>query len=264
MEAHEKRNRWFCVLVVAVALFGAWFVFKPLCLLVKDAVDTALRSWGALPGIGYNLLRSLQLLGLVMLVITPISFGMALWMYALASPKALRRVRRWLDAFAMLPAVLLGLLGRVLLAPYLGNGMASMVVLMCLFLLPFLTVSFERVLQSAPPQMLEAGALLGAGKMAIAWNLVLPGIVWELARSCAKCVERILGEATALLVLLGAVPTGSVLSVELFRLAWIGRQDASLLALCLGGALVILRLATSKSWGTSPTRPVPRGIWQRD
>lgn len=37
MEAHEKRNRWFCVLVVAVALFGAWFVFKPLCLLVKDA-----------------------------------------------------------------------------------------------------------------------------------------------------------------------------------------------------------------------------------
>lgn len=107
MEAHEKRNRWFCVLVVAVALFGAWFVLKPLCLLVKDAVDTALRSWGALPGIGYNLLRSLQLLGLVMLVITPISFGMALWMYALASPKALRRVRRWLDAFAMLPAVLL-------------------------------------------------------------------------------------------------------------------------------------------------------------
>ena len=30
--------------------------------------------------------------------------------------------------------------------------------ILALFLLPFLTVSFERVLQSAPPQMLEAGA----------------------------------------------------------------------------------------------------------
>ncbi len=263
MERRNGKNWLFTAIVLALSALGLFLGVWPVYRLCRDAWS-ALRQGGALPGMGLNVLASLKLLGLVMLIVTPIAFGAALWMYVVPSKRTLNRIRHALNVLAMVPAVALGLLAHIVLAPYLGDGMASMTILMCLFVLPFLTYNFERVFSEVPPELMDAGLLLGAGRTAAACRVVLPAVTHKLIRCLVACVERILGEATALLLLLGVVPEGSVLSVELFRLSQLGRQDAALLALCLGGTLMLLRLATLERKNELPKHQRPEEMWQRD
>lgn len=264
-QMRTTRNKWFFILIAGLSLLAVIILLAPFFSLLSDASDTLLRSWEPLPGIGSNLAQSLWLVLIVILVSTPASFGMAIWMFSYANERTLSYVRQWLGAFAMLPAVLLGLLARALLAPYLSTRL-SMAILMGLFILPYQTLGFEEALSAAPKALPEAGMLLGISKTAAVYRLVVPSIAKDLLRCCITCVERVLGEATALLALLGAVPMGNVISVELFRLTWIGRQDAALLAFCLGACLMLLRLLTADRWasGERAGRRHGRDIWQRD
>ena len=53
---------------------------------------------------------------------------------------------------------------------------------------------------------------------------------------------------TALLTLMGAVMPDQVLATELFRLAWLGREDAAVLAFGLAALMILLRLTTTRRW----------------
>ena len=53
---------------------------------------------------------------------------------------------------------------------------------------------------------------------------------------------------TALLVLMGAVMPNQVLATELFRLTWLGRQDAAVLAMGLVLVMILLRVLTALKW----------------
>ena len=112
----------------------------PLLRLAFDAVTALLRSWCVLPGIEAVIVKTLQVLLLVLALVLPISLLITLWMYEYLHGLALGRVQRFLKGLSRVPAVLVGLLGNWLIS---GNAQAhgsiwSMAALLTVMCMPFM------------------------------------------------------------------------------------------------------------------------------
>ena len=246
MEKRKLRNNIFLAVTILLALGAVAMLALPLLRLAFDAVTALLRSWGVLPGIEAVIVKTLQVLALVL----PISLLITLWMYEYLHGLALGRVQRFLKGLSRVPAVLVGLLGNWLIS---GNAQAhgsiwSMAALLTVMCLPFMISRVDAALRAVPEKYRMAGEALGGRRMAVLGLVVLPQALPQIVRACLRLVERILCEATALLTLMGAVMPDQVLATELFRLAWLGREDAAVLAFGLAALMILLRLTTTRRW----------------
>jgi len=235
---------------ILLALGAVAMLALPLLRLAFDAVTALLRSWGVLPGIEAVIVKTLQVLLLVLALVLPISLLITLWMYEYLHGLALGRVQRFLKGLSRVPAVLVGLLGNWLIS---GNAQAhgsiwSMAALLTVMCLPFMISRVDAALRAVPEKYRMAGEALGGRRMAVLGLVVLPQALPQIVRACLRLVERILCEATALLTLMGAVMPDQVLATELFRLAWLGREDAAVLAFGLAALMILLRLTTTRRW----------------
>lgn len=250
MEKRKLRNNIFLAVTILLALGAVAMLALPLLRLAFDAVTALLRSWGVLPGIGAVIVKTLQQLLLVLALVLPISLLITLWMYEYLHGLALGRVQRFLKGLSRVPAVLVGLLGNWLIS---GNAQAhgsiwSMAALLTVMCLPFMISRVDAALRAVPEKYRMAGEALGGRRMAVLGLVVLPQALPQIVRACLRLVERILCEATALLTLMGAVMPDQVLATELFRLAWLGREDAAVLAFGLAALMILLRLTTTRRW----------------
>ena len=250
MEKRKLRNNIFLAVTILLALGAVAMLMLPLLRLAFDAVTALLRSWGVLPGIGAVIVKTLQVLLLVLALVLPISLLITLWMYEYLHGLALGRVQRFLKSLSRVPAVLVGLLGNWLIS---GNVQAhgsiwSMAALLTVMCLPFMISRVDAALRAVPEKYRMAGEALGGRRMAVLGLVVLPQALPQIVRASLRLVERILCEATALLTLMGAVMPDQVLATELFRLAWLGREDAAVLAFGLAALMILLRLTTTRRW----------------
>lgn len=250
MEKRKLRNNIFLAVTILLALGAVAMLALPLLRLAFDAVTALLRSWGVLPGIGAVIVKTLQVLLLVLALVLPISLLITLWMYECLHGLALGRVQRFLKGLSRVPAVLVGLLGNWLIS---GNAQAhgsiwSMAALLTVMCLPFMISRVDAALRAVPEKYRMAGEALGGRRMAVLGLVVLPQALPQIVRASLRLVERILCEATALLTLMGAVMPDQVLATELFRLAWLGREDAAVLAFGLAALMILLRLTTTRRW----------------
>ena len=250
MEKRKLRNNIFLAVTILLALGTVAMLALPLLRLAFDAVTALLRSWGVLPGIEAVIAKTLQVLLLVLALVLPISLLITLWMYEYLHGLALGRVQRFLKGLSRVPAVLVGLLGNWLIS---GNAQAhgsiwSMAALLTVMCLPFMISRVDAALRAVPEKYRMAGEALGGRRMAVLGLVVLPQALPQIVRASLRLVERILCEATALLTLMGAVMPDQVLATELFRLAWLGREDAAVLAFGLAALMILLRLTTTRRW----------------
>ncbi|GEM_PF-1385593 len=250
MEKRKLRNNIFLAVTILLALGAVAMLALPLLRLAFDAVTALLRSWGVLPGIEAVIVKTLQVLLLVLALVLPISLLITLWMYEYLHGLALGRVQRFLKGLSRVPAVLVGLLGNWLIS---GNAQAhgsiwSMAALLTVMCLPFMISRVDAALRAVPEKYRMAGEALGGRRMAVLGLVVLPQALPQIVRASLRLVERILCEATALLTLMGAVMPDQVLATELFRLAWLGREDAVVLAFGLAALMILLRLTTTRRW----------------
>ena len=250
MEKRKLRTNIFLAVTILLALGAVAMLALPLLRLAFDAVTALLRSWGVLPGIEAVIVKTLQVLLLVLALVLPISLLITLWMYEYLHGLALGRVQRFLKGLSRVPAVLVGLLGNWLIS---GNAQAhgsiwSMAALLTVMCLPFMISRVDAALRAVPEKYRMAGEALGGRRMAVLGLVVLPQALPQIVRASLRLVERILCEATALLTLMGAVMPDQVLATELFRLAWLGREDAAVLAFGLAALMILLRLTTTRRW----------------
>ncbi|MDR3084972.1 MAG: ABC transporter permease subunit [Christensenellaceae bacterium] len=248
MTREQCLNFCFLCLCALLSLLALGLFFWPVLRLCLDAAALFLKGRPMLSGLGLNLLFSLRTLALVLLLVAPIAFFIASRSYRHAG---LRGLRATLGVLSWLPAVFLGLLARLLFAEVLGKGVPAAALTLIFFVLPSLTVRFEDALRAVPKSIRQAGKMLGATDSSILFRLVAPRAAGALGRALVLCTERILGEATALLMLYGAVPEGNMLSLELYRLFSLQREDSLLLALLLALILCALRLVVSHRWDGS-------------
>ena len=263
MEKRKLRNNIFLAVTILLALGAVAMLALPLLRLAFDAVTALLRSWGVLPGIGAVIVKTLQVLLLVLALVLPISLLITLWMYEYLHGLALGRVQRFLKGLSRVPAVLVGLLGNWLIS---GNAQAhgsiwSMAALLTVMCLPFMISRVDAALRAVPEKYRMAGEALGGRRMAVLGLVVLPQALPQIVRACLRLVERILCEATALLTLMGAVMPDQVLATELFRLAWLGREDAAVLAFGLAALMILLRLTTTRRWRSEGEEANCRSNW---
>lgn len=250
MEKRKTRNSVFIVLIVALSVCAMALLLVPLGRLTVDAVMALLRSWGVLPGIDAVFSQTVQVLALVLVLVLPISLLITLWMYEYLHGRALARVQRFLGGCSRVPAVLVGLVGNWLISQSKEppSGVFVMAVLMTVMFLPFMVSRMDAALRAVPEKYRIAGEALGGRHLAVLGLIVLPQALPQIVRSVLRLVERVLCEATALLVLMGAVLPDQVLATELFRLAWLGREDAAVLAFGLAAVMLMIRLITTRRW----------------
>lgn len=250
MERRKALNSVFIGAVLLLSALALLTLLIPLFHLAADALTALLRSWGVLPGIGAVFLKTLQLVLLVLLMVLPLALLITLWMFECVKGATLVRLQRFMSGFSRIPAVLLGLVGNWLISgsDSMHESLVTMALLLAVMFLPFMVSNMDTALRAVPEKYLTAGEALSGQRMAILRVVLLPQAMPSMARATLRLVERILCEATALLVLMGAVMPNQVLATELFRLAWLGRKDAAVLAFALAATMILIRLRTSRRW----------------
>lgn len=246
----KTRNQLFLAALLTMAAVAVLFAVIPMALLTVDAITALLRSWGVLPGIGAVFLNTLQVLALVLVLTIPLSLLVSLWMYECVKGRVLVRMQRFMHGFSRVPAVLLGLVGHALIGKNsaLHESVYTISAILTIMALPFMIARMDAALRAVPERYLLAGMLLGGRRTDILCRIVLPQAMHGIVRGGLELVERILCEATALLALMGAVMPNQVLATELFRLAWLGRKDAAVLAFLLMATMMTIRFFTTRRW----------------
>lgn len=248
----ERRSRNLLFYAVVFVLAGAALAFAvvPILMLAKDALMALLRSWGVLPGIEAVLGNSLAVLAIVMLITLPLSLMITMWMFEYVRGNALRRIQRFMYGFSRVPAVLLGLLGHAVIGENLTlhNSLLTMSGMLIILAVPFMVSRMDNALRAVPEEYILAGEALGAKRLDILRLFVLPRALPQIVRGVLELTERVLCEATALLVLMGALMPNQLLATELFRLAWLGRKDAAVLAFALMLGMIVIRVLMMRRW----------------
>jgi phosphate transport system permease protein len=224
-------------LAAALAAVGllAWIVWKiinlawpaisayGLAFITGTTWDPVARVFGALPFIFGTAITS----GIALLIATPLSIAIALWLSELA-PHGLRGiVGSLVEMLAAIPSVVLGLWGILVLGPFLGQhvepwlhdklgfipifgvpsptgtGIFTASLILTIMVVPIIA-SICRELFLQVPSELEDGALaLGATRWEMVRGVILPATRSGIAAAIILGLGRALGEAIAVTQVIG-------------------------------------------------------------
>ncbi len=160
---------------------------------------------------------------LAVIIVTPLAFGMALFMTEVA-PKWLENILRpLLEIFTGMPSVVIGFLGLVILIPFIssvvgphtpnpataGEGWATATLVLILMILPtVISISID-ALRAVPSSVREASLALGSTRWQMMISAIIPAATTGLATAVVMGMARAIGEALAVSMVLGgnALPT---------------------------------------------------------
>jgi phosphate transport system permease protein len=153
---------------------------------------------------------------LSVIIVTPLAFGMALFMTEVA-PRWLENILRpLLEVFTGMPSVVIGFLGLVILIPFIskivgphtpnpataGEGWATATLVLILMILPtVISISID-ALRAVPPTVREASLALGSTRWQMMKNAIIPAATTGLATAVVMGMARAIGEALAVSMVL--------------------------------------------------------------
>ncbi len=164
---------------------------------------------------------------LALLVATPLSIAIALFLTELA-PRSMRRpVAILVDLLAAIPSVILGLWGIIVLGPVMKNtiepalqsvlgwiplfsgstsalGLLSAAIILTIMALPIVTSVTREVFETVPGDLKEAAYALGATRWEMIRNVVLPYSRPGIVGAVILGLGRAIGEAIAVTQVIGA------------------------------------------------------------
>jgi len=225
-----------------------------------DATDPVrVGIWGALKG-------SLLTMAVTLALAFPVGVGAALWLEEFAGRN------RWADMvevsinnLAAVPSIIFGLLGLALFLGTLGLPRSAPLVgglTLALMTMPVIVIASRSAIRAVAPSVREAALAVGASRMQVVFDHVLPQALPGIMTGTAIGMARALGE-TAPLLLIGmrafiAAPPGgiadpaTVLPVQIFLWSdevghgFVEKTSAAILVLlavllCMNGVAVWLR-----------------------
>ncbi|MBV9259711.1 MAG: phosphate ABC transporter permease subunit PstC, partial [Ktedonobacteraceae bacterium] len=153
---------------------------------------------------------------LATIIVTPLAFGMALFMTEV-SPKWLENILRpLLEIFTGMPSVVIGFLGLVILIPFIskvagphtpnpataGEGWAAATLVLIIMILPtVISISID-ALRAVPASVREASLALGSTRWQMMKSAIIPAATTGLATAVVLGVARAIGEALAVSMVL--------------------------------------------------------------
>ncbi|GHO68993.1 phosphate transport system permease protein [Ktedonobacter sp. SOSP1-52] len=144
------------------------------------------------------------------LIATPLSFGMALFM-AEVTPRWLSRILQpLLEVFTGMPSVVIGFLGLTVLVPWLGTisqtlgyGYSAAIIVLVVMIIPtIVSVSIDAI-RAVPSSVREASLALGSSKWQTMSKAIIPAASTGLATAVVLGMARAIGETLAVAMVLG-------------------------------------------------------------
>lgn len=148
-----------------------------------------------------------------MIIGVPIGILCAAYIAKMAS----YRVRKWMktavELLAGIPSVIYGLVGMIIVVPYLretfhlpdGATLLAAILVLSVMILPSVISVSETALKAVPKEYEEASLALGATKMETIWKVSVPAAKSGILASVVLGIGRAIGEAMAVMMVSGNV-----------------------------------------------------------
>ena len=215
--------KYFCLFsgtVLFITLFSIiYFVGKTGVLVFKDvSLTTFFFSTNWTPeenhfGAAAIIIGTLVLTGVTLLIATPISLAVAVFISEIA-PNFLKRImRQMIGLLVGIPSVVYGYLGLTVLIPFIrrltgtemGDGIMVAALVLSLMVFPTITRLSDDVLTCLPSEYREASYALGSTRLQMIWRVLLPGARDGIITAIILGMARAIGETMAVVMVIGNV-----------------------------------------------------------
>ncbi|MDM7998579.1 MAG: phosphate ABC transporter permease subunit PstC [Dehalococcoidia bacterium] len=139
----------------------------------------------------------------------PLGIGCAILLADVAPHRFRRLLRPAVELLVGIPSVVYGLVGLVLIVPVIrqiggpGLSLAAGIVVLAAMILPTITSISEDSIRAVPRAYREGALALGATNWQTMWRVVIPAARSGIAASIVLGVGRAVGEAMALVMVIG-------------------------------------------------------------
>jgi len=215
--------KYFCLLsssILFITLFSIiFFIGKTGILVFKDVpLQTFLFSTNWTPeehhfGAAAIIIGTFVLTGMTLLIATPISLAIAVFLSEIA-PNWLKRIMRpMIDLLVGIPSVVYGYLGMTVLIPFIrritgvdmGDGILAAALVLSLMVIPTITRISDDSLTVLPNEYREASYALGSTRLQMIWKVILPGAKDGIVTAIILGMARAIGETMAVVMVIGNV-----------------------------------------------------------
>jgi phosphate transport system permease protein len=156
--------------------------------------------YGALPFIWGTLYTAF----IALVLSVPVSLGVALFITQIAPMRLRRPLVYVLDLLAVIPSVVFGLWGILVLAPHLGRSFLTAGVILAIMITPIITSLAREVIETTPPGEKEAALALGATRWEMIWGSVWPHSKAGIVGATMLGLGRAMGETIAAALVIGS------------------------------------------------------------
>ncbi|HIT33941.1 MAG TPA: phosphate ABC transporter permease subunit PstC [Candidatus Faecousia intestinigallinarum] len=191
----------------------------------------------------------------------PVGLLTAIFLGKMAPPKVRGLLRPAVDLLAGIPSVVYGLVGMMVLVPFVreafglpdGANLFSAIIVLAVMILPTVISVSETALQAVPREYEEASLALGATKIETVFKVTVPAASSGIATAVVMGIGRAVGEAMAIMMVSGNVANmpGLFTSVRFLTTAvasemsyssGLQRQALFSIALVLFGFIMVINL----------------------
>ncbi|MBK5251982.1 MAG: phosphate ABC transporter permease PstA [Peptostreptococcaceae bacterium] len=181
-------------------------------------------------GILPMIVTTFYVIGVSILIVTPIGICAAIYMVEYAKPGPMvRSIRFATESLAGIPSIIFGLFGFLLFvtALHFKFSILSGALTLSIMVLPTIVRTTEEALKSVPDAYREGSLGLGASKLSTIVKVILPTAIPGILAAVILSIGRIVGETAAVYMTVGMAPyiprglmdSGRTLSVHLYILA---------------------------------------------
>lgn len=158
--------------------------------------------FGALPFMFGTLYTAL----IAVVIAVPISLGVALFITQVAPPRLKRPLVYLVDLLAVVPSVVFGLWGVLVLSQHFGLGRSFLTagIILAIMITPIITSLAREVIETTPATDKEAALALGATRWEMIQAAVLPHSKGGLVGAVMLGLGRALGETIAAALVIGS------------------------------------------------------------
>ncbi|WP_455650166.1 phosphate ABC transporter permease PstA [Enterocloster citroniae] len=158
-------------------------------------------------GILGNIINTLYIVGITLLIATPIGIGSAVYLNEYARPgKAVRAIEFTTEVLSGIPSIIFGLFGMVFFGNTLGLGYSILTgaLTLTLMILPLITRTTQEALKTVPDSNRHGALGIGATKWYMIRTILLPSAMPGILTGVILAIGRIVGESAALLFTAGS------------------------------------------------------------
>jgi phosphate transport system permease protein len=159
------------------------------------------------------IIGTLVLTGVTLLIATPISLAVAIFLSEIA-PNFLKRIMRpMIGLLVGIPSVVYGYFGLTVLIPFIrritgtemGDGILVAALVLSLMVFPTITSISDDALTFLPNEYREASYALGSTRLQMIWKVLLPGAKEGIITAIILGMARAIGETMAVVMVIGNV-----------------------------------------------------------